>query len=284
MIARAPEPPPFTRLGPSEPRSPVVLAVPHAGREYPAALLAATRLPREKLEALEDRFADRLIDAAVAQGASALVARRARAWIDLNRDPREIDPAMIDPTPVAGLLTTAKVRGGLGLIPRRIALTGNIYSRRIAAADVAARIATDHRPWHEAIEALLLAARTRFGVAILLDIHSMPTTPGLGIILGDRHGDSAAEHLVARIEAEAIRANLPVIRNRPYAGGYSTARHGRPAANVHAIQLEVDRSLYLRQDMRSPAEGLPRIRRFVAAAAAAVADEAIRPSAMLAAE
>lgn len=273
------------RLGPEEPVSPVVLCVPHAGRDYPGSLLAATRLSRASLELLEDRFADRLIEGAVAQGARALVARRARAWIDLNRDEREIDPAMVEASHAGPFLATAKVRGGLGLIPRRIAGAGDIYRHRIAAADVAARIDGYHRPWHEEIAAALAAAHSHFGIAVLLDVHSMPPGAQAGIVLGDRHGRSAADRFVARIEAEAASFGLPTARNSPYSGGYTAERHGRPAADIHVVQLEIDRSLYLASDLRTPTSALTRIARFVAAAADALADEALSsPPALLAAE
>ena len=286
MIAGAPEPPPFNRLGLAEPRSPVVLAVPHAGRDYPAALLAASRLGRERLETLEDRYADRLIDTAVAQGASAIVARRARAWIDLNRDEREIAPAMLDPLPRGPLLATAKVRGGLGLIPRRLAGGGDVYRQRLAPSDIEARIADDHRPWHAALADMLAAAHARFGVAVLLDIHSMPPTPGASaIVLGDRNGRSSAPRFLERIEAEAATADLTTARNLPYPGGHTVEQHGKPAIEVHAIQLEVVRSLYLAPGLRTPSAGLTRIARFVAAAVAALADEALSsPRTLLAAE
>jgi N-formylglutamate amidohydrolase len=142
---------PFLRFGPSVPASPVVLAVPHAGRSYPPALIASAAMPLSRLETLEDRFADRLIADAVAAGTTAFVARRARAWIDLNRDERELDPAMIESAaPMPHAIGSARVRGGLGLIPRRISGGAHIYRRRLAAAEITARIESDHRPWHAA--------------------------------------------------------------------------------------------------------------------------------------
>ncbi len=280
MLTRSPEPP-FVRLGPELPASPVILSVPHAGRDYPAALLASARLSRIQLESLEDRFADRLVDTAVANGATALVARRARAWIDLNRDEREIDSAMVEGPAPLDCLSTARMRGGLGLIPRRIGGAGEIYRARLDARDVAARVAGDHRAWHAALAALLAAAQARFGIAVLLDVHSMPPAAS-GIVLGDRHGRSADARFVAAVEHEAKAAGLPLARNTPYAGGYITERHGNPAAGRHAIQLEVDRSLYLVAGLRAPAPGLAHLARFVAAAVRALEREA--QPAMLAAE
>ena len=282
MVMPLPEPP-FVRLGPAAPHSPVILSVPHAGREYPAALLAAARLPRARLEALEDRLADRLIGTAVAAGATALVARRARAWIDLNRDERELDPAMVEGGSAQAYLPTARMRGGLGLIPRRVGTAGEIYGTRLEAGDLAARIG-DYRAWHAALAELLAAARARCGIAVLLDVHSMPPMPAEhGIVIGDRHGGSADRRFVAAIEQEAEIAGLPVVRNHPYAGGFITERHGRPDAGCHAIQLEIDRALYLSPGWREPSAGMTRVASFIAAAVRRLEQEA-QPPAALAAE
>ncbi|HYD37106.1 MAG TPA: N-formylglutamate amidohydrolase, partial [Allosphingosinicella sp.] len=183
-------PPPFRRLGPARPASPVVLSVPHAGRAYSDGLLATARLPRTRLESLEDRLVDRLVWRAVEAGAAALVADSPRAEIDLNRDERELDPAMVLPRPPAdATVESARTRGGLGLIPTRIAGSGAIWRQRIAAAEVARRIEHIHRPYHGAIAAELDSARARFGIAVLLDCHSMPprgTGGDASVVLGDR--------------------------------------------------------------------------------------------------
>jgi N-formylglutamate amidohydrolase len=268
----------------------VILSVPHAGRDYPAALIEAAAVPRARLETLEDRFADALIADAVAAGATAFVARRARAWIDLNRDERELDPAMIDASaPLVHTIGSARVRGGLGLIPRRVTGGGDIYRRRLSATEVEARIVGDHRPWHAALSETLAAARARFGIAVLLDCHSMPPVARTGdepprIVIGDRYGRSAASRLVDCVEASAGRAGLRHARNSPYAGGYALDRHGRPASAIHAIQIEIDRSLYLAHDLRAAGSGMPRIRAFLAGLFAALAEEALPPPPALAAE
>ncbi|MET0271123.1 MAG: N-formylglutamate amidohydrolase [Sphingomonas sp.] len=286
-------PAPFARLGPSVPRLPLVVSVPHAGRMYPEALLARTALPVATLAALEDRHVDALAAGLPALGVTTFVARTARAWIDLNRDEREIDPAMVTPCPrPATLIASAKVRGGLGLIPRRIAGAGEIASGRLRADEVAARIAQDHRPWHDAIAAALAAAHARFGVALLLDLHSMPSlAPGDGIapprlVIGDRHGRSAATRFVTRMLDVARAQGQPAARNAPYAGGHTLDRHGRPESGIHAVQLEIDRALYLAEDGRAPGMGLPAACRLVEAIASALLDEMGIPSgmAMLAAE
>jgi N-formylglutamate amidohydrolase len=281
-------PPPFRRLGPEKPGSPVVLSVPHAGRSYSPGLLAAARLSRARLESLEDRLVDRLVWRAVEAGAVALVADSPRAEIDLNRDERELDPAMVQPRPAAdSTVESARTRGGLGLIPARIAGAGAIWRQRIAAAEVERRLDQIHRPYHDALEAELEAARARFGIAILLDCHSMPPR-GAGaeapVVLGDRHGGSMAEVFVAAAEAAARAAGFKVARNAPYAGGHITQRHGRPSRGIHALQLELDRSLYLAPDLRTTGPGFDRVARLIAAVAEALAGAALEPPEAIAAE
>ena len=281
--------PPFTRIGPEVPASPVVLSVPHAGRAYSAALLKASRLPGEKLETLEDRLVDRLVWRAVATGAPALIASVPRAEIDLNRDEREVDPAMVVPPPPSrSLLQSPRTRGGLGLIPSRITGEGSIWLQRLSGAELWRRVAEVHRPYHAALDTMLDAARRRFGVAILLDCHSMPPRgrPGeeAGVVFGDRHGTSAALDYVDAAVQAAEALGFKVARNAPYAGGYITTRHGRPVAGVHAIQLEVDRSLYLDDALRSPGPGFNDVAHMIAAVAAALATHALEPPHAIAAE
>lgn len=281
--------PPFRRIGPENPSSPIVLSVPHAGRAYSPALLKAARLPRAKLEVLEDRLVDRLVWRAVADGAVALIAEAPRAEIDLNRDEREIDPATIIPSPrPSTLLQSPRSRGGLGLIPTRISGAGAIWRQRIDAAELERRIAMIHRPYHLALATALGWARERFGVAILLDCHSMPPR-GDGaaeprIVLGDRHGASIASALASAAEEAVLKAGFTVARNAPYAGGHITARHGRPAEGVHALQIEIDRSFYLDSSLREPGPDFDRVARLIASVAKALADRAERLPLPVAAE
>ncbi|WP_157219131.1 N-formylglutamate amidohydrolase [Flavisphingomonas formosensis] len=290
MTDQPQEPPRFLTHGPARPQIPVILAVPHSGRDYPPDLLAASRLPRSKLEALEDRYADLLVTDAVAAGATAMVAIRARAWIDLNRDEREIDPAMLDtPSPIP-LIASAKVRGGIGLVPRRIADGGEIWRRRLSQREVDRRILEDHRPWHRGIATLLDQARARFGCAVLIDCHSMPPLPPTPygqvaqLVVGDRFGRSAADRFGDRLCAVAEAAGLKVTRNAPYSGGHTLDRHGRPDRGIHALQLEIDRSLYLENDLRRPSSNATAITDLVGRIVAALTDEAISYPPALAAE
>lgn len=282
-----PTPPQFHILGPEIPRYPVILSVPHAGRDYPDALIAASRLPRDRLELLEDRHADALIGHAVDHGFTAIVARRARAWIDLNRHEREIDPDMIEPAIRSeALIRSAKVAGGLGLLPRRLRDGGEIWNGRVARDDLERRINEDHRPYHARLSELLAHARDRFGVAILLDVHSMPPLgeSAAQIVLGDRFGQSAAGRYAALVGAMALDAGYRIANNVPYAGGHVLATHARPRRNIHALQLEIDRSLYLEDDLRTPRVALGNIDSLVAAIARTLSDEALGGAHAIAAE
>nr|WP_245739017.1 N-formylglutamate amidohydrolase [Sphingomonas rubra] len=257
----------FDQHGGDDPASPVIVSVPHAGRDYPATLLAALRVPVAALVMLEDRHVDAV--ALAARGAETLlVQRRGRAWIDLNRSEHERDPR-VDTGASATARASAKLRSGLGLVPLRAGRTGELWRGRFAGVEIDARIAADHRPYHDRLAALLAAARARHGAAVLLDLHSMPPL-GSGrpqVVIGDRHGTSAGASLVARVEAAA--AGFRVARNAPYAGGHVTERHGDPARGIHAIQLELDRALYLDAALDQPGDGLARtaalVRRVVTA-------------------
>lgn len=264
----------FRIIGSTVPDSPVVLSVPHAGRDYPAAMGAALRAPTTQLSALEDRHVD-----AVALGArvdeTLLLQDAPRAWIDLNRAEHERDPLLDDGARRSPL--SAKVRAGLGIVPRRTAATGDVWRRRLGADEVEARIAADHRPYHDALGAALARARDRFGVAILLDIHSMPSLPGgrTRVVVGDRFGRAASARFVQRVESEIAGAGLAHALNSPYAGGYILERHARPSEQVHGVQLEIDRALYLDARLDQPGPGLARTVTLVRAIIDALRDEAL---------
>jgi N-formylglutamate amidohydrolase len=272
-------PPPYERHGPAEPLTPIVLSVPHAGRAYPAAMQELLRLPVAALLPLEDRLVDQV--ALAARGAHTLfVATLPRAWIDLNRSEHERDPRVDAGADPLGQ-TSARLRSGLGLVPRRASSTADIWKRQLTAEEVAARIVGQHRPYHAAIAAALAAARARFGMAVLLDIHSMPSLPGVTpaqLVLGDRHGRSAGRRLVTALEAAAREAGLRVARNQPYAGGHVTTTHGAPSRNLHAVQIEFDRSLYLDPTLTEAGVGLPTLAATLAHMIAAVSEECLPPA------
>lgn len=270
--------PSFARHGPLEPTSPVVLSVPHAGREYPLPLRAALRVPLTAIRGLEDRHADSL-GLQARRGETLFVAERARAWIDLNRAEHERDPRLDDGANSIGRPQSAKLRSGLGLVPRRVGNSGDIWSRRLSGEEVAERIRADYRPYHAAVDAALASARARFGVAVLLDIHSMPplgdpaTAPRL--VLGDRFGKSSASRFIGRIEGVARAYGVASGANAPYSGGHILERHADPRRGVHAVQLEFDRSLYLDAALDQPGPGLAPTVMLLRAIIDAVADEAL---------
>lgn len=230
---------------------PLVLASPHSGRDYPPEFLARTRLTLAQLRRAEDPYVDTLLDGAAALGVPRLSARYGRSWLDLNRAPDELDPAMyVDPLDAHADQASDRVVAGLGVVPRIAAHGLDIYPTRLRLDDARARIAAVHAPWHATLERLTAAARDVHGYAILLDCHSMPTPPPVAggapqVVIGDLHGRSAAPALVALIEAHFVSCGLRVARNVPYAGGYTTAHHGRPEQGVHAVQIEIDRALYM---------------------------------------
>jgi N-formylglutamate amidohydrolase len=267
---------PFERIGPATPRWPVILSVPHAGRAYPAGLADDCRFPAHRLLTLEDRHADLLAEEAWRQGFTGLVAHTPRAMIDLNRAEQDMDPGMLTaPLPRPALLS-AKARGGLGLVPRRTAGLGELWRRRFSPDEIEARIEQHHRPYHTALSALLEAAHRHFGAALLLDIHSMPPLPhdSLGgppqIVIGDRFGRTAASHLSEIAGSAAAATGLRIAFNAPYAGGHILDRHAVPARGIHALQIEIDRRLYLDRDLAHPAPGVQAMAQLVAQIAEAL--------------
>ena len=270
---------PFARHGDAVPASPVVLSVPHAGRTYPLALRAALRVPLGTIESLEDRYVDAL--AQRARGTRSMVVQTApRAWIDLNRGEDERDPRVDEGAPIrAAGLQSAKLRSGLGLVPRRATGAADIWRHRFSGAEIDHRISTVHRPYHAALATMLAMAHARFGIAVLLDVHSMPPLSPRGnaarLVVGDRFGKSAAARFVARIEGAAQATGVRASRNSPYAGGHILARHGAPDAGIHAIQLEFDRSLYLDAKLTQPGPGLVATAALLRRIADAVEDEAL---------
>ncbi|QYE36464.1 N-formylglutamate amidohydrolase [Polymorphobacter sp. PAMC 29334] len=243
--------PGFTITPATGPTPPIVLASPHSGRDYPAAFLAQTRLTLAQLRRAEDAFVAEMLVGAAALGVPLIAARYGRAWLDLNRDEAELDPAMfVDPLESHPAQSSDRVIAGLGVVPRIAAAGLEIYPARVRSADAAARIEAVHRPYHAALSALLDDAFAANGFAVLLDCHSMPTPPPVQggapqIVIGDLFGAAAASPLVGAIERYFRAAGFRVARNAPYAGGYTTARHGRPAEGVHAVQIEIDRALYM---------------------------------------
>ncbi|WP_339914746.1 N-formylglutamate amidohydrolase [uncultured Brevundimonas sp.] len=238
-----------------------IFASPHSGDLYPADMGACATLDRLSLQSAEDALVDQLIVAGPAHGAAVIAGRIGRAYLDLNRDPTELDPALITDAPAATL--SAKVAAGFGIVPR---LTGNgrpLYVRNLDLAEVHQRISRVHRPYHEALATLMRDARARHGRAILIDWHSMPaqTAGGAGgadVVLGDRYGTSCSVQLTRRLRTLFEGLGWRVALNQPYPGGYSTQLWGQPADGLEAVQIELSRALYLDETTRQPGPGWSR--------------------------
>lgn len=234
---------------------PAVVGVPHAGRQYPRHFVEVARLSPQALRRSEDAFVDLLSASAPELGAPLLVAQFPRAYLDVNREPYELDPRMFDgKLPPFVNTRSMRVAGGLGTIPRIVGDGQDIYAKRLPASEATHRIETLYKPYHTALRGLVSRTRSRFGMCILVDMHSMPSTglerdgsPRPDIILGDRFGTSAALGIVDVAEEALRQAGLSTSRNRPYAGGYITEHYGQPRSQVHALQIEINRSLYMNE-------------------------------------
>lgn len=255
----------FFLAAPDPSAIPVLIAVPHAGRLYPPALVERMRNPGFAALRLEDRYVDRLArGVAAATGAALLVAQAPRAMIDLNRATDDVDWDMFLPVeggvPESRPSPGRRALSGLGLIPRRLPGIGEVWKRRHDHADLEARIAGIHKPYHEALAAQLDELRKRWGAALLLDLHSMPPlalrgAPSPEFVVGDRFGATCSGAVVASAFAWFAENRRHAAHNRPYAGGYVLERHARPRRQVHALQLEIDRSRYLDARLAEPGPG-----------------------------
>ena len=253
-------PPNYRLRRPRDWRGGVILAAPHAGRDYPDWFLAHSRLDPLTLRASEDAFVDRLIAPARALGAVVLSARVPRAVVDLNRARDDLDPAAIEGVRGAA---SARSRAGLGVIPRVVAAGQPIRTRPIPRAEAEARLSTLWQPYHDALDGLMTEAEARFGQAVLIDVHSMPHRAVAGqenpphLVLGDLWGKSAGAWL-RRGVADAVAAEgLRLARNVPFAGAHILTRHGRPDHRRHALQLEIDRALYMDEARICPSDDFP---------------------------
>ena len=231
---------------------PVVVSVPHAGRIYPPEILEAARVDRSQLERLEHGWCDLIAAGAVDAGGTIVQARWARAVADCNRGEGQMAPGEVAMALRSRFSAPGrKERAGLGVVPTRLADCGPLWKRPVDHAALHWRLESLHRPYHTTIADELAAARDRFGHAILIDLHSMPTIPagqpghGARIVVGDHFGTTAGGWLVDLVMASAARLDAAVSRNQPYAGGHIIRSHGRPGDAIHAVQIEIDRSLYL---------------------------------------
>ena len=278
-MERSPLPPPI--IHPPRSCAPILLSVPHSGRDYPPWLLANAVGGRRGLECLEDPLVDRLVWRALAGGVGAIIARAPRAAIDCNRSADEIDPAVIADAPSNAVGVRAK--GGLGIIPSRTAPHGKLWLRPIDLAELNRRIAEAHAPFHQAVADGLDRLADRHGTALLLDCHSMPHRRGQAqVVFGDRHGGSADPWLAKHAAQIARTAGWSAALNEPYAGGHVVERHGRPERGVHALQIEIDRTCYLDRSLRSPGPGFDRAARLIERLAFGLAEALSTPDAIAA--
>ena len=262
------EGPAFHVVALDPPPTPLVFASPHSGRHYPREMLEAAAVDPDALRQSEDAFVDAMIAPTSDVGASVIVARYGRAWMDLNREPWELDPAMFeDDLPEFARGRSARVAAGLGAIARLAGEGREIYARKLTFAEARARVEGTHAPYHDALGRLLARARAAHGMAVLIDWHSMPEAAartavtarhgkGCDMVLGDRFGAACTRKLTDLVERELEGMGYHVARNAPYAGGYTTEHYGRPASRTHALQIEISRALYLNEKTLEPTEGL----------------------------
>lgn len=258
----------FEVTNPDKNHSCVIFASPHSGRDYALSFLRSTILDDHMIRSSEDAFVDRFFDCAPLFGASFIKASVPRAYVDLNRSVDELDPALIEG--VRRPSHNPRVASGLGVIPRVVANGRAIYRGKITRAEADQRIAQFWHPYHNMVQKLLDDARARHGQAVLLDCHSMPheAVDGIArsgvsrpdIVLGDRFGAAASSDVMDQIEAAFTAAGFNVARNAPFAGAYITQAYGRPSRGQHAVQVEIDRSLYMNEALIQPNHNFEQVR------------------------
>ena len=244
---------PFELHEPKTWRGPVLFNSPHSGRVYPRAFLTSSRLDLATLRRSEDSFVDDLILGVVARGYPVMRAHFPRCYIDVNREPYELDPRMFDGRlPSFANTRSMRVAGGLGTVARVVGDAQEIYDQRISVDDALQRIESLYKPYHRALRKAFTRVQREFGTAVLIDCHSMPSAtsakddrPRADIVLGDRYGTSCVGAVAETIEATLRALGYVVSRNKPYAGGFITEHYGNPSAGLHAIQLELNRALYM---------------------------------------
>ena len=262
--------PAFETVRPRRLVAPLVFNSPHSGRVYPERFLAMTRLDHLSIRQSEDAWVDELFARAPHLGAPLLRAHFPRAYLDVNREPWELDPTMfVEPLSDRFNTTSPRVAAGLGTLARVVAENKPIYKERLTLDDARMRIEGIYHPYHAALQRLLSEAISAFGVALLIDCHSMPRITRSNdkvspdIVLGDRYGTTCAPALIDLAETVFAGAGLKVARNRPYAGGFATRAYGRPQHGVHALQIEISRHLYMNEVTLTKNEGFEAIRSLI---------------------
>ncbi len=245
--------PPFEAIEPAQCRGPVLFNSPHSGRVYPRAFLLTSRLDLPTLRRSEDSFVDDLIAGLVERGHPIMRAHFPRCYVDVNREPYELDPRMFEGRlPSFANTRSMRVAGGLGTVARVVGDAQEIYDQRIAVAEALRRIDALYKPYHRTLRRVFIRLQREFGAAILVDCHSMPSTTGgrderprADLVIGDRYGTSCVAPVTEAIEQTLRGFGYVVSRNKPYAGGFITEHYGNPASGLHAVQLEINRALYM---------------------------------------
>jgi N-formylglutamate deformylase len=245
--------PPFEIIEPVEWRGPILFNSPHSGSVYPRAFLSTSRLDTAALRRSEDSFVDELIQGVVPRGYPLMRAHFPRCYVDVNREPYELDPRMFEGRlPSFANTRSMRVAGGLGTVARVVGDSQEIYGQRIPVDDALRRIEGLYKPYHRMLRRMFTRIHREFGTAVLIDCHSMPSTAGAkderpraDVVLGDRYGTSCVPTVVETIESTLRGQGYVVSRNKPYAGGFITEHYGNPAVGLHAIQLEINRALYM---------------------------------------
>lgn len=263
---------PYKLLAPDECSVPFIFNSPHSGRYYSKKFLAASKLEPHALRRSEDFLVDELFASAADCGAPLLSALFPRAWLDVNREPYELDPTMFaEKLPAFVNTESSRVAGGLGTIARIVSETDEIYRGKLTAAEAFDRIERVYKPYHRALRDLIAQALARFGYAVLVDCHSMPSTETLSIsgyhntrradfVLGDRYGTSCASPIMEAAHECLRDLGYRVSLNKPYAGGFITEHYGRPQRGLHAIQIEINRALYMNEATMEKSMGYEKLR------------------------
>ena len=262
--------PAFETIRPRRLVAPLVFNSAHSGRDYPERFLGMTRLDHLSIRQSEDAWVDELFGRAPHLGCPLLRAHFPRAYLDINREPWELDPTMFaEPLSDRFNTTSPRVAAGLGTLARVVAENKPIYRERLTLDDARMRIEGIYQPYHSTLQKLLSESLSAFGAAVLIDCHSMPRLSRSGdrlapdIVLGDRYGTTCANSLVDLAEMVFSGAGLRVARNRPYAGGFCTRTYGRPQHGVHALQIEVSRHLYMNEVTLEKNEGFAAMRQLI---------------------
>jgi N-formylglutamate amidohydrolase len=250
--------PPFEIVEPAEWRAPIIFNSPHSGAVYPAEFIDASRIDLPALRRSEDSFMDELIAGLSDLGFPTVRVNFPRSYVDVNREPYELDPRMFaGRLPSFANTRSMRVAGGLGTIPRVVGDGQEIYRERLSVDNALARIETLYKPYHRALRRLINKAHQAFGAVMVVDCHSMPSI-GVSreeprrpdLVIGDRYGTSCAALLPDKVEETMVRLGYSVGRNKPYAGGFITEHYGNPASGLHTIQLELNRAIYMDERRR----------------------------------